>query len=99
MLAGQVSTSFASFDMHKLPLLPLLRQQIVSADARRRIPVVAGLAEALMNGLDDPPLDDEPPGSWSTCARISPLAQTGPSFCRHKTTLYKLPVRSQALTR
>jgi hypothetical protein len=86
----QARTSLASLKMHRFAVFAWLRQQIWSEVARRRIPVVAGVEDPVMNV----PMKVFPvfspaglPGTWSTENSTSAGAQLAPSFCRQSTNL------------
>src|SRR6266571_1693305 len=61
---AQESRSFPSFEKHKLALPAAFLKQTVSAEASRKMPLVAGEAVPLMNvpvnGDDPPPEEVEP---------------------------------------
>src|SRR5258708_3643156 len=84
----QESTSFTSLVMHRLAVLAVLRQQMASPEARRRIPVVAGVDEPEMKvPMKGEPLEEPPggPGTWSTENNTSARAQLAPAFRMHGT--------------
>lgn len=75
-------------------------QQVVSPEAKRRTPLVAGDALLVMKGAEEEPLPVEAAaGKLSAVQIVSAGAQVGPSLAAQSTSLFVEPEGDQIVAR